>query len=321
VAETFFYNKIDVLVNNAGVSPKLGFDICMKINLDGVLNGVTIFEEKLSRQNGGAGGLIINTASCAGLTRPTRHDTISYFLSKNAVVNITQDFGSSRSVYKTGIKHVALCPWFVETAIVDEQTKKLVLEKSPLKFTTVGRVGEAFELAVKEQRTGGAITVLPNTPLVYYPDLMNFQGLILYFLSKFVQLFGVEVVTPEAQGGALTLEQAIAKQLKASLLADGLSRGLREVVKAIESGKAIICFLAEDCGSKEYVQLIEGLCASRSVDLLKVPSRKSLGLWAGLGKTDEEGQVVKNVACSSCTINDWGKTQSEAKNMIQNHLQ
>ena len=95
---------------------------------------------------------------------------ISYFLSKNAVVNITQDFGSSRSVYKTGIKvicclhmnnchchcfnyqHVALCPWFVETAIVDEQTKKLVLEKSPLKFTTVDRVGEAFELAVKEQR-------------------------------------------------------------------------------------------------------------------------------------------------------------------------
>ena len=49
-------------------------------------------------------------------------------------------------------QHVALCPWFVETAIVDDQTKKLVLEKSPLKFTTVERVGEAFELAVKEQR-------------------------------------------------------------------------------------------------------------------------------------------------------------------------
>ena len=94
--------------------------------------------------------------------------SISYFLSKHAVVNITRQFGSSKSVYKTGIKvqhqiilyhcqplchqHVALCPWFVETAIVDDQTKKLVLEKSPLKFTTVERVGEAFELAVKEQR-------------------------------------------------------------------------------------------------------------------------------------------------------------------------
>ena len=29
-----FLTKIDVLVNNAGVSPKLGFDICMKVNKD-----------------------------------------------------------------------------------------------------------------------------------------------------------------------------------------------------------------------------------------------------------------------------------------------
>merc|ERR1719433_868879 len=126
---------------------------------------------------------------------------------------------------------------------------------------------------------------------------------------------------PEAPEGEQTLDAAIMKQLKSSLLSDGLSRGLREVVKAIESDKAHLCFLAEDCNSAEYKALITGLCKSRSVDLLKVPSRKSLGLWAGLGKTDEEGQVVKNVACSSCTINDWGKTQSEAKNMIQNHLQ
>ena len=46
--------------------------------------------------------------------------------------------------------------------------------------------------------------------------------------------------------GPLTLEQAIAKQLKSSLLADGLSRGLREVVKAIESGKAQVCFLGKN---------------------------------------------------------------------------
>ena len=32
-AETFFKEKIDVLVNNAGVSPMLGFDICMKVEI------------------------------------------------------------------------------------------------------------------------------------------------------------------------------------------------------------------------------------------------------------------------------------------------
>lgn len=30
-AAEFFDDKIDVLVNNAGVSPKLGYDICMKV--------------------------------------------------------------------------------------------------------------------------------------------------------------------------------------------------------------------------------------------------------------------------------------------------
>ena len=30
-ASEFLDNKIDVLVNNAGVSPKLGYDICMKV--------------------------------------------------------------------------------------------------------------------------------------------------------------------------------------------------------------------------------------------------------------------------------------------------
>ena len=32
-AETFFQQKIDVLVNNAGVSPMLGFDLCMKVEI------------------------------------------------------------------------------------------------------------------------------------------------------------------------------------------------------------------------------------------------------------------------------------------------
>ena len=32
-AEPFLDGKVDVLVNNAGVSPKLGYDICMKVTM------------------------------------------------------------------------------------------------------------------------------------------------------------------------------------------------------------------------------------------------------------------------------------------------
>lgn len=199
-AAEFLENKIDVLVNNAGVSPKLGYDICMKINLDGVMNGVQLFEEKLSQTSGGPGGLIINTASCAGLSHTKYHDSLAYWVSKHAVVTITRNLGGPAIVRKTGIKHVALCPWFAETAIVDPHTKDMVMKKSPLKFVTVERVGEAFELAAKEQRSGGLIAVLPNTPLIYYPDTLQETGLAVYLLSKVLQIFGCQTSTPALQG-------------------------------------------------------------------------------------------------------------------------
>merc|ERR1719430_1867238 len=52
VAEQFFQNQIDVLVNNAGVSPRVGFDLCMKVNLDGVLHGCNMFQDKLGKHTG-----------------------------------------------------------------------------------------------------------------------------------------------------------------------------------------------------------------------------------------------------------------------------
>ena len=60
--------------------------------------------------------------------------------------------GNYKVSKKTGVKHVALCPWFAETGIIDSTTRELVMKKSPLKFVSVERVGEAFQLAVEEQR-------------------------------------------------------------------------------------------------------------------------------------------------------------------------
>ena len=60
--------------------------------------------------------------------------------------------GNYKVSKKTGVKHVALCPWFAETGIIDSSTKELVLKKSPLKFVSVERVGDALQLAVEEQK-------------------------------------------------------------------------------------------------------------------------------------------------------------------------
>ena len=139
---------------------------------------------------------------------------MSYWISKHSVVAITRTFGNSAVANKTGVKHVALCPWFAETGIIDDTTRKTVMERSPLKFVPVERVGEALQLAVEEQRwvstdhswdlrysprTGSLICVLPNTPLVYYPDTLMVQGLVVFLLSKVAGIFGAERVRPGLQ--------------------------------------------------------------------------------------------------------------------------
>lgn len=77
---------------------------------------------------------------------------MAYWISKHSVVAMTRTFGNSSVAKKTGVKHVALCPWFAETGIIDPNTRKTVMERSPLKFVPVQKVGEALELAVKEQK-------------------------------------------------------------------------------------------------------------------------------------------------------------------------
>merc|ERR1719453_1279656 len=117
----------------------------------------------------------------------------------------------------------------------------------------------------------------------------------------------------------LTIEEALQKQLKHSLIYDGLVRGLREVVKSIENGNAKAVVLAKDCQSKEYIQLIKALTNSREVPLIEVNERLKLGEWVGLGKVDEDGKPIKIVGCSSCSIIDWG-SEIPARHIIKDEF-
>merc|ERR1719453_715324 len=113
------------------------------------------------------------------------------------------------------------------------------------------------------------------------------------------------------------IEQALRKQLKHSLIYDGLVRGLREVVKSVENGNAKVVVLAKDCQSKEYIQLVKALTNSRDIPLIEIDERLKLGEWVGLGKVDEEGKTIKIIGCSSCSINDWG-SEIPASHIIKN---
>lgn len=60
----------------------------------------------------------------------------------------------------------------------------------------------------------------------------------------------------------MTVEGALQKVLKTALIHDGLARGIREAVKALDKRQAHLCVLVESCTEKEYVKLVEALCKS-----------------------------------------------------------
>ncbi|CAI0406732.1 unnamed protein product [Linum tenue] len=122
-----------------------------------------------------------------------------------------------------------------------------------------------------------------------------------------------------AVGEPMDLMSGLQLVLKKSLAHGGLSRGLHEAAKVIEKHAAQLCVLAEDCNQADYVKLVKALCADHNVNLVTVPSAKTLGEWAGLCKIDSEGNARKVVGCSCVVVRDYGE-ESEGLNVVQEHL-
>ena len=76
---------------------------------------------------------------------------------------------------------------------------------------------------------------------------------------------------------AIDLERLLCKLCSSeSLACDGLHRGLREACKAIESRKALICILAQDCDQADYTKLIQAALHQKSTCRMGV---RSHGAW------------------------------------------
>ncbi|KAB1218791.1 40S ribosomal protein S12 [Morella rubra] len=120
-------------------------------------------------------------------------------------------------------------------------------------------------------------------------------------------------------GEPMDIMTALQLVLRKSLAHGGLARGLHEGAKVIEKHAAQLCVLAEDCDQPDYVKLVKALCADHNVNLMTVPSAKSLGEWAGLCKIDSEGKARKVVGCSCIVVKDFGEDH-EALHIIREHV-
>merc|ERR1712130_757887 len=166
-------------------------------NLDGVLHGAKLFAEKQSIEQGvgGPGGLVVNTASLAGILYGADKNSISYQISKHGGVALTRSFGNSKVVRKTGIKHVAICPWFADTGILEGVDKDRLRKKVKFEFVTVEMVGEAFEQVVRDQKSGSLMMVMSGCRPTYCPDLSFATFFVTFLLSRISGMLGNQVTT------------------------------------------------------------------------------------------------------------------------------
>ena len=115
------FDKVHVLVNNAGVAvggslAQMSYedwDWVMGVNLDGVVNGLQAFVQRIKAH--GEGGHVVNTASLAG------HFAIPglgvYTATKYAVVGISETLRADLKQHDIGVS--VLCPGVVNTNIFD----------------------------------------------------------------------------------------------------------------------------------------------------------------------------------------------------------
>jgi len=119
-AEQRWQAGVDILCNNAGVNTNMGWRNCMDINMMAVCAGTELALARMSVEGGGRGGLIVNTASLAGIVHGRHRESYSYFAGKHAVVSLTRTLGTAAVVGQTGVRVQCLCPFFADTAIIKE---------------------------------------------------------------------------------------------------------------------------------------------------------------------------------------------------------
>merc|ERR1711864_16686 len=88
----------------------------------------------------------------------------------------------------------------------------------------------------------------------------------------------------------MDINQAVQEILKIAMCSDGLARGLRESVKALDKRQALLCVLASNCDETMYVKLIEALCAEHDIYLIKVGDNKTLGVVVWIVQNRQRGK-------------------------------
>jgi len=140
------FGKIDILINNAGITrdgllvrmDEKGWDQVLDVNLKGTFNCSKAVAKPMMKARGGK---IVNIASIIGIIG--NPGQANYAASKGGVIALTKTIAKELAPRKINVNAVA--PGFIKTAMTDkltEEVKNVMLKEIPL-----GRFGEQADVA------------------------------------------------------------------------------------------------------------------------------------------------------------------------------
>ena len=148
------HGRLDVLVNNAGISGDLGpltdvddamFDRVMRVNVRGVYLGM----KHAARVMKAGGGSIVNLSSVSGLGGGRY--TIAYTASKHAVVGMTKLAAAELATFRIRVNAVCPAPTATEMMFAMERTQSPddpeIVRRAMTRMIPLGRYGEPDEIA------------------------------------------------------------------------------------------------------------------------------------------------------------------------------
>ena len=141
-----YYGKIDVLVNNAGITKDTllmkmkteEFEDVIKVNLQGTFN---VTKNVINYMIKARSGKIINISSVVGISGNAGQT--NYSASKAGIIGFTKSL--AKEVAKRNINVNAVAPGFIQTDmtnILKEETKENIVKQIPL-----GRIGNPQDIA------------------------------------------------------------------------------------------------------------------------------------------------------------------------------
>ncbi|XP_070580930.1 15-hydroxyprostaglandin dehydrogenase [NAD(+)]-like isoform X2 [Ptychodera flava] len=130
------FGDFHVVCNNAGIVDEIDFESTVDVNIKGVIRGTYLAVKYMGTENGGSGGVVINTASAVGFGVDPKFAV--YVATKQAVIGFTRNVAAHRMFIRNNVHVAAVCPGVVKTALLQKSRVNF-----PLKERSHGIIGRA----------------------------------------------------------------------------------------------------------------------------------------------------------------------------------